>query len=125
MPSAIIPTKGSENAAGFDITATTTTVIPPGTRMKIPTGLKTRAPEGTYLRIAPRSRLAVKGIDVAAGVVDKDYNGEIQVVLVNTTETPFHVLQRVDSSANSGEDRTSRGTPSTTTTGHSTRTTRI
>lgn len=93
MPSAIIPTKGSEDATGFDITATTTTVILPGTRTKIPTGLKTRAPEGTYLRIAPRSGLAVKGIDVAAGVVDRDYNGEIQVVLVNTTETPFHVLQ--------------------------------
>lgn len=93
MPSAIIPMKGSEDAAGFDITATTTTVISPGTRMKIPTGLKTRAPGGTYLRIAPRSGLAVKGIDVAAGVVDRDYNGEIQVVLVNTTEAPFHVLQ--------------------------------
>lgn len=85
--------KGSEDAAGFDITAITTMVIPPGIRAKIPTGLKTRAPEGTYLRIAPRSGLAVKGINVAAGVVDRDYNGEIQVVLVNTTGTPFHVLQ--------------------------------
>ncbi|EKM52939.1 uncharacterized protein PHACADRAFT_197375 [Phanerochaete carnosa HHB-10118-sp] len=35
-----------------------------------------RAPHGTYARIAPRSGLAVKGIDIGAGVVDRDYTGE-------------------------------------------------
>jgi dUTPase len=36
-----------------------------------------------YGRIAPRSGLAVRGIDVAAGVCDADYRGNYKVLLVN------------------------------------------
>ena len=40
-------------------------------------------PEGCYARIAPRSGLAAKhGIDVLAGVVDRDYTGEVKVVMI-------------------------------------------
>lgn len=46
---------------------------------------------GVYGRIAGRSGLGVRGIDVAAGVVDCDYRGEIKVVLVNHTDEPFEV----------------------------------
>jgi dUTP pyrophosphatase len=44
-----------------------------------------------YLRIAPRSSLASKGIDVAAGVVDEDYRGNITVIMVNTNDSSFVV----------------------------------
>ncbi len=38
----------------------------------------------TYIRIAPRSGLALRnGIDVGAGVIDADYRGEIKVLLFN------------------------------------------
>lgn len=80
-----IPTKGSEEAAGLDIRSTIDIVIPAHDRTIIPTGIKVRPPMGTYCRIAPRSGLAVKGIDVAAGVIDRDYTGEIKAILVNHT----------------------------------------
>ncbi|GJE98040.1 polyprotein, partial [Phanerochaete sordida] len=86
-----LPTRGSTEAAGLNITAATTATIPPRSRTRIPTGLKVTPPPGTYVRIAPRSGLASKGIDVAAGVVDRDYTGEIQVILVNNTDTTFQV----------------------------------
>ena len=47
---------------------------------------------GTYGRIAPRSGLAVKnGISTGAGVVDRDYTGEVKVVLFNHSENDFEV----------------------------------
>jgi hypothetical protein len=50
------------------------------------------APPGTYARIAPRSGLIVKhGIDLGAGVIDEDYQGEIKVVLINNSTIPFQV----------------------------------
>ena len=49
-------------------------------------------PVGTYGRIAPRSGLAVKnGISTGAGVVDRDYTGEVKVVLFNHGENDFEV----------------------------------
>ena len=36
-----------------------------------------------YVRVAPRSGLALAGIDVVAGVVDESYRNEVGVVLVN------------------------------------------
>ena len=59
----------------------------------MPTGIKIKLPVGTYGRIAPRSGLSLKGIDVAAGVVDRDFRGEVKVVLVNNGTTPFTVTQ--------------------------------
>lgn len=90
-PEISIPARGSQQAAGLDITASTATVIPPNGQAKVPTGIKAQALHGTYLRIAPRSELALKGIDVAAGVIDRDYTGEIQAILVNNTSEPFTV----------------------------------
>jgi dUTP pyrophosphatase len=49
-------------------------------------------PEGSYGRIAPRSGLAVHhSIDVGAGVIDKDFRGNIRVVLFNFGERDFFV----------------------------------
>ena len=49
-------------------------------------------PPGTYARIAPRSGLAIRNfIDVGAGLVDSDYQGEIKVVLFNHSAEDFVV----------------------------------
>ena len=48
--------------------------------------------QGFYIRIAPRSGLAVKkSIDIGAGVVDSDYRGEMKVVLINNGNHEFSV----------------------------------
>ena len=85
VPNAVIPTRGTPGAAGYDLYSTDGFIIMPGHRVVIPTGVAVELPAGTYGRIAPRSGLAVKhGVDVLAGVVDPDYTGELKVVLVNT-----------------------------------------
>lgn len=84
-----LPTRESAEAAGLDITAAATATILPRSRTRIPTGLKVTPPPSTYVRIAPRSGLASKGIDIAAEVVNRDYTGEIQVILVNNTDIAF------------------------------------
>ncbi len=89
---ATIPSRGSEFAAGFDLSTIDSGVLQPGERRCFSTGLRVSCPPGTYARIAPRSGLAVKyGIDVLAGVVDPDYTGVVGVVLVNHGDAPFTV----------------------------------
>ena len=83
-----IPTKGTPYAAGWDISTIETITCPAKQRVMIPTGLSLEiSAADCYARIAPRSGLAVKnGIDVLAGVVDKDYRGEIKVIIYNTSD---------------------------------------
>ena len=58
--------------------------------------LQISVPPGTYGRIAPRSSLAVKHhINVAAGVIDADYTGNVGIVLFNHGEVAF-VVRRGD-----------------------------
>jgi deoxyuridine 5'-triphosphate nucleotidohydrolase len=89
---AIIPTRGSPNAAGFDLSSAEDTVVQAGRVGIVKTDLSIACPGGTYARIAPRSGLAVKKfIDVGAGVVDADYRGPIGVVLFNFGADDFIV----------------------------------
>jgi dUTP pyrophosphatase len=85
-PGTKLPKRGSPGAAGLDICANELTKIYPRERKLIQTGVKLAdCPEGVYLRVAPRSKLANRyGINVLAGVVDADYRGEIGVILHNT-----------------------------------------
>ena len=89
---ATVPTKGTPGSAGYDLYASSNTVIAPRGNGCVPTDLVIAVPTGTYGRIAPRSGLAVhKCIDVGAGVVDSDYRGPIGVVLFNHGDLPFMV----------------------------------
>jgi dUTP pyrophosphatase len=66
--------------------------IPARGRALIDTGIGMTPPRNTYIRIAPRSGLAVKkGITTGAGVVDRDYTNSIKVVMYNLTDEPFTV----------------------------------
>ena len=87
-----LPVKGTAMSAAFDLYAGEKTVIHAFSRKLVCTGLKlAECPENLYLRIAPRSGLAVKGIDVGAGVVDCDYRGKVKVLLINNTKDVFNV----------------------------------
>jgi len=77
--------------AGFDLYATEEGTIAPGERAIVPVGICTSFSSKYYIRIAPRSGLAVKsGINVLAGVVDSSYRGEWKVVLHNTSNVYYH-----------------------------------
>lgn len=92
---ATLPSKGSPGAAGFDLYALVENekIIEPGDRKLIDTGVKISLPSYCYARIAPRSGLAVAGIDISAGVVDSDYTGRIHVLMVNNSKKLFTVKQ--------------------------------
>mmetsp|Transcript_98387 Transcript_98387/g.175184 ORF Transcript_98387/g.175184 Transcript_98387/m.175184 type:complete len:366 (-) Transcript_98387:139-1236(-) len=91
-PSATLPVRGSEYAAGFDLSAVEELIVPAGGKAIAKTGLAIAIPANTYARIAPRSGLAAKKmIHVGAGVVDYDYRGEVGVVLFNHGMEDFQV----------------------------------
>ncbi len=82
---AIIPTQGTNFAAGYDLYAAEDALVVCGSRKLIKTNISMEITPGYYGRIAPRSGLAYKsGIDVLAGVIDSDYRGDIGVILYNT-----------------------------------------
>lgn len=88
-PEAIIPTKGSDAAAGVDLYAPRALVIHPGSNGVINTGLAIEIPDGYFGAIFARSGMSTrKGLRPAncVGVIDSDYRGEIIVVLHNDTD---------------------------------------
>lgn len=85
---AIIPTRGSEYAAGYDLYACLEKPIDvkPGETAKVPTGISMEIPVGYVGMIFARSGLATKkGLAPAnkVGVCDSDYRGEYIVALYN------------------------------------------
>lgn len=91
-----LPVYSSTEAAGMDICSNVDICIPPKTTQLVKTGISVSwsglDSDNYYLRIAPRSGLAYKsGIFVNAGVIDKDYRGEIGVVLYNSSDKEFKV----------------------------------
>ena len=88
---AIIPTRGSEKAAGYDLYADTNSVveIKPHKTKKIKTGIAIMIPNGYYGAIVARSGLSTKkGLRPAncTGIIDSDYRGDIIVALHNDSD---------------------------------------
>jgi dUTP pyrophosphatase len=90
---AALPERKSTRAAGYDLFACESCTIQPFQRALVSTGIAIEIPSCTYGRIAPRSGLSVKGIDVGAGVIDEDYRGEIKILLINNSSAAFTVAK--------------------------------
>ena len=88
---AIIPTRESKTAAGYDLYADIhlpLTICPHHT-VKIPTGVAISLPDGYWGGIFARSGLASKkGLRPAncVGVIDQDYRGELIVAVHNDSD---------------------------------------
>lgn len=95
---ATLPKYGSEFAAGLDITSTSDIIVPPKSRILVPTGISLSWDDPNYyLRVAPRSGLSVKNnIDVGAGVIDFDYRGEIFVCFINNHNDKEYTISTGD-----------------------------
>lgn len=89
---AVLPSRGSSLAAGYDLSSAVDTKVPARGKALVPTDLSIAIAEGTYARVAPRSGLAWKhSIDVGAGVIDADYRGPVGVILFNFSDVDFEV----------------------------------
>lgn len=89
--SAIIPTRGSEQAAGYDLYAAIDEgiTIQPHETVKVGTGLAMVLPDDTFGAIFARSGLATKQSLRPAncvGVCDSDYRGEYIVPIHNDSD---------------------------------------
>lgn len=90
-PNAVLPTYGSQAAAGADLYAClgSETVIPAGKTVFIPTGLAMEIPLGCAGLIYARSSMGAKrGLAPAnkVGVIDSDYRGQVMVALHNHSQ---------------------------------------
>lgn len=86
-----LPIAAHPGDAGVDLRARTTTVLAPGERALIPTGIAIAIPDGHVGLVAPRSGLAVRdgvGVVNAPGVIDAGYRGELQVIAINHGTDP-------------------------------------
>lgn len=91
-----LPQYETAQAAGLDVRANITESITLGPleRALVPTGLFIELPEGYEMQVRPRSGLAAKhGLSLvnAPGTIDPDYRGEIKVILVNLSNTPYEL----------------------------------
>jgi dUTP pyrophosphatase len=91
-----LPAYATSQSAGMDLRANIEEPIElqPLERRLIPTGLFMALPDGYEAQVRPRSGLALKhGITVlnTPGTIDADYRGEVGVILVNLSNTPFTI----------------------------------
>ena len=86
-----LPTRGTEEAAGYDLYSTNkyTLYIEPHDTIKIDLGIAIELPKRTYAMIVPRSGIAIKrGLRPAntPAIIDSDYRGNIILALHNDSE---------------------------------------
>jgi dUTP pyrophosphatase len=87
------PTRKNYNDVGADIYAClednrTKILIPIGEAKIVHTGIAIDVPEGTYCRIAVKSR---HDYLIGGGVVDPGYRGELLVKIINVSKSPIEI----------------------------------
>lgn len=90
---AILPTRGSEKAAGIDLYACIDEpiVIMPGESARFGSGLAFNIPEGYFGAICVRSSVGIKrnlALMNQLGVIDEDYVGEVIMAFRNMGKEP-------------------------------------
>lgn len=89
-----LPKYETQGSVGMDLASCETLVIPKGECVSVGTGIKIALPEGCEAQIRPRSGLALHKkviIPNSPGTIDRDYRGEIRVILLNLGDSDFHV----------------------------------
>ena len=97
-----LPSKYSNDSAGFDLYAAEEVVVPASLidtegllnigKAIVSTGIAVQLPSGTVGKLASRSGLSTQfNIEVGAGWIDRDYRGEIMVELRNFSSHAYQV----------------------------------
>jgi dUTP pyrophosphatase len=94
-----LPVRATGGSACFDLAATESVDLVRGKVSLVRTGLRLRAPPGTFLEVRPRSGLSSRGVLMvnAPGTIDRDYSGEVCVPLTYLFDGayPIHVGDRI------------------------------
>ena len=83
---AIIPTRASKESAGLDLCSSIDVDIEVGLIKKVNIEICISLSENSYGSIRDKSSLASKGLLMLGGVIDKDYTGEIIVIMTSLIE---------------------------------------
>ena len=84
LPTTCILMCAAPKSIGLDLYSPTSVLVPAHDKVLINTGIAFQIPMGYYGQIALRSGLALHHhIHVGAGMVDPDYTGPVQVLLLN------------------------------------------
>ncbi len=68
-------------------------IVPPHCRVLIPSGIHIKIPENTALIANNKSGVATKkGLVFGASVIDSDYQGEVHLHLINTTDRDIEIM---------------------------------
>ncbi|XP_069492273.1 deoxyuridine 5'-triphosphate nucleotidohydrolase-like [Ambystoma mexicanum] len=96
-PGALAPYRATPETAGVDLHGWEEIRLEPRGITVIDKGIRVQIPSEHMGLIAPRSGLAIKGIQVLGGNVDAGYQGVIKVILINSGENmmPIHKGDRV------------------------------
>jgi len=93
-PDAVIPTRGTEGAAGLDMYAVEDVLIHPGTVGEIHTMIAMEMPPEYFGLLLTRSNMGKRMVRLSAGAnaaPDNDYRGEMIVYLTNDGIYPWQI----------------------------------
>jgi dUTP pyrophosphatase len=90
--SAASPERTRPGDAAYDLRCVDGFTLAPGERRMVPTGIAVALPEGVCGLVLPRSGLAARsgiGVVNGPGLIDPNYRGEVQVILINHGSESF------------------------------------
>lgn len=89
-PRAKLPAYAHSGDAAMDLFALERTVLKPGQRLAVRTGISMEIPDGYAGLIWDKSGIAIKeGLRTLGGVIDAGYRGEILVGMINLSEKEY------------------------------------
>lgn len=93
FPELPLPARATPGSACFDLCSAESVHLSRDAVTLVRTGLRMRAPPGTFLEVRPRSGLAAKGVVMAnaPGTIDRDYSGEVRVPLLCLFPTGYDI----------------------------------
>lgn len=91
-PDAKLPSYAHAGDAGLDVCSIEETILKPGERRTIKTGISCEMPKGYAFFVWDKSGLSSQhGIKIMAGLIDSGYRGEYQIVLLNTSKKSYKI----------------------------------
>lgn len=88
------PIRSTELSAGLDFFTPKDfkpIMVLPNTSILIDTGIYVNIPQDTVLEVRNKSSVALQGLIVGAEIIDADYQGEIKIHIINTSNLPIYI----------------------------------